>query len=287
MVGRARPFARLAGIVDAADVMTSEQPAVALVSGEAGIGKTRLVREASVESLPSHVNTIAVTAQPGSMGRPLDAVTGLVDPSLSGDDVAGAVFELVAAAAARGPALLVIEDLHWIDTASANLVDRLAQQPWPSLLIVATYRPDELSARAAGRRARAAPRAPPFGRAGPARPARSFRGWRDGLRDRGDRRRPAFLGVRRGTAPPDGRGPVRRRGADAGRRSGSPGVGGARRRVAVVAGRSGAPAARRARRAPPACRRGARGLRPGGFVRGSARRDRGRGDRTSWRPCGR
>jgi DNA-binding CsgD family transcriptional regulator len=144
MVGRARPFARLAGIVDAADVMTSEQPAVALVSGEAGIGKTRLVREL-VESLPSHVHTIAVTAQPGSMGRPLDAVTGLVDPSLSGDDVAGAVFELVAAAAASGPALLVIEDLHWIDTASANLVDRLAQQPWPSLLILATYRPDELS----------------------------------------------------------------------------------------------------------------------------------------------
>jgi DNA-binding CsgD family transcriptional regulator len=144
MVGRARPFARLAGIVDAAEVMTSEQPAVALVSGEAGIGKTRLVREI-VQSLPPTVTTIAVTAQPGSMGRPLDAVTGLVDPSLTGDDVAGAFFELVAAAAAKGQALLVIEDLHWIDTASANLVDRIAQQPWSSLVIIATYRPDELS----------------------------------------------------------------------------------------------------------------------------------------------
>jgi DNA-binding CsgD family transcriptional regulator len=144
MVGRARPFARLAGIVDAADVMTSEQPAVALVSGEAGIGKTRLVREL-VASLPSRFNTIAVTAQPGSMGRPLDAVIGLVDPGLTGDEVAGAVFDLVAAAAASGPSLLVIEDLHWIDTASANLVDRIAQQSWPSLLIIATYRPDELS----------------------------------------------------------------------------------------------------------------------------------------------
>jgi DNA-binding NarL/FixJ family response regulator len=144
MVGRARPFARLAGILDAADVKTSEQPAVALVSGEAGIGKTRLVREI-VGSLPSTVTTIAATAQPGSMGRPLDAVTGLVDSGLQGDDVAGAVFDLVQAAASRGPALLVIEDLHWIDTASANLVDRIAQQPWSSLVIIATYRPDELS----------------------------------------------------------------------------------------------------------------------------------------------
>ena len=67
MVGRARPFARLAGIVDAADVMISDQPAVALVSGEAGIGKTRLVREL-VASLPT-TTTIAVTAQPGSLGR--------------------------------------------------------------------------------------------------------------------------------------------------------------------------------------------------------------------------
>jgi DNA-binding CsgD family transcriptional regulator len=144
MVGRARSFARLAGIVDAAEVMTSDQPSVALVSGEAGIGKTRLVHEL-VDSLPSRVATIGVTAQPGSMGRPLDAVTGLVEPGLTGDDVATAVFELVAEAARRGPAVLVVEDLHWIDAASANLIDRIAQQPWPSLVIVATYRPNDLS----------------------------------------------------------------------------------------------------------------------------------------------
>src|SRR4051812_21598657 len=131
MVGRARPFARLAGIVDAAEVMTSDQPAVALVSGEAGIGKTRLVHEL-VDSLPSRITTIGVIAQPGSMGRPLDAVTGLVEPGLPGEDVAAAVFELVAAAARKGPAVLVVEDLHWVDSASANLIDRIAQQPWPS-----------------------------------------------------------------------------------------------------------------------------------------------------------
>ena len=145
MIGRARPFARLAGIVDAADVMTSEQPAVALVSGEPGIGKTRLVREL-VESLPTRITTIGIIAQPGSMGRPLDAVTGLVDPPFTGDDLAnGRVRPRGATAVAKGPTVLVIEDLHWIDTASANLIDRIAQQPWPNLVIIATYRPNDLS----------------------------------------------------------------------------------------------------------------------------------------------
>src|SRR5215212_4116125 len=144
MVGRARPYARLAGIIDVADVMTSEQPAVALVSGEPGIGKTRLVREL-VESLPTRVTTIGIIAQPGSMGRPLDAVTGLVDPSFTSDDLATAVSDLVGEAVAKGPTVLVVEDLHWIDTASANLIDRIAQQPWPNLVIISTYRPNDLS----------------------------------------------------------------------------------------------------------------------------------------------
>ncbi len=144
MIGRAGAFARLSGIVDAAEVTTSEQPAVALVSGEAGIGKTRLVREL-IDSLPAGVVTIGMIAQPGSMGRPLDAVLGLVDPSLSGDDLAAAVFDMVAAGVAKAPAVLVIEDLHWIDTATANLIDRIAQQPWPNLVIIATYRPEDLS----------------------------------------------------------------------------------------------------------------------------------------------
>lgn len=144
MVGRARPFARLAGIVEAADVTTGDQPAVALVSGEPGIGKTRLVREV-VHALPEGATTFAVSAQPGSMGRPLDAVKRLVDAQLVGDDVGAAVFELVADAVRRGPVVLVVEDLHWIDTASANLIDRIAQQPWPNLVIVATYRPNDLS----------------------------------------------------------------------------------------------------------------------------------------------
>ena len=53
--------------------MTGDQAAVALVSGEAGIGKTRLVREL-VAVAAGRTTTLGVIAQPGSMGRPLDAV---------------------------------------------------------------------------------------------------------------------------------------------------------------------------------------------------------------------
>jgi DNA-binding CsgD family transcriptional regulator len=41
--------------------------------------------------------------------------------------------------------VLVIEDLHWIDAASANAIDRIAQQRWPQLVVIGTYRPAELS----------------------------------------------------------------------------------------------------------------------------------------------
>ena len=143
MVGRARAYARLAGLVDAAEVMTGDQPAVALVSGEGGIGKTRLVREL-LASLPSDATLLAATAQPGSMSRSLDAVVGLAPPGTPNEDVGTGVFDLVAAAVAAGTVVLVVEDLHWVDAASANLIDRIAQQPWPNLVIVATYRPGDL-----------------------------------------------------------------------------------------------------------------------------------------------
>ena len=69
MVGRAGVYSRLVGLVEAAEVMTGDQPTVALVSGEPGIGKTRLVLEA-LAAVPPRVTTIGVSAQPGSMGRP-------------------------------------------------------------------------------------------------------------------------------------------------------------------------------------------------------------------------
>ncbi len=49
--------------------------------------------------------------------------------------------EAVEAMTAATPLLLVIEDLHWSDHATLNLISRLAQRPEPArLLVIATYR---------------------------------------------------------------------------------------------------------------------------------------------------
>ena len=82
------------------------------------------------------------------MGRPGDAVAGLLaagDGRGRSGDPRGGPFQAVASALERGPTVLVVEDLHWIDAASANVIDRIAQQPWPQLVVIGTYRPAELS----------------------------------------------------------------------------------------------------------------------------------------------
>jgi predicted ATPase len=66
MVGRAAELDRLARLVGARD-----EPAVALVAGEAGIGKTRLVQEL-VTQVPAGTVVLAGQADPGSESRPME-----------------------------------------------------------------------------------------------------------------------------------------------------------------------------------------------------------------------
>jgi DNA-binding CsgD family transcriptional regulator len=104
-------------------------------------------------SLPPDVTVFSAMAEPRSLGRAFDVAAQLVPP-MSTDhdpaDTATAAIDAITRAARDGRVALVIEDLHWIDADSVNVIDIVARQPLPNLVIFATYRPSDLSRGAPG-----------------------------------------------------------------------------------------------------------------------------------------
>lgn len=156
MVGRADELERLARLVD-----TGEPPAIALVGGEAGVGKTRLVREL-IDRLPANMVVFAGQADPGSFGRPfellLDALEAgnvhdddrlplLTDAERPADERVRLGMEIVRDLTRTTPSMFVFDDLHWADSESVALFERLAEQGSGPCLLVGTYRPDALHRR--------------------------------------------------------------------------------------------------------------------------------------------
>gem|GEM_PF-2257903 len=147
MVGRSAALARLRGVIEFAEHRTTDLPPVALVAGEAGIGKTRLLRE-TIAGLPADVTVCSALAEPGSLGRPFDVARQLV--AADERDPTAAVLERLGGIVASGRVVLLVEDVHWIDADSVAVIDAVARQPWPNLVVVATYRPSDLSRGAPG-----------------------------------------------------------------------------------------------------------------------------------------
>src|SRR4029453_14008391 len=101
-----------------------------------------------------------------------------------------ALLALLERLADRSPTVLVVEDLHWADHSTLDLLAFLVRNLQAGLLVVLTYRTDELArrhpappggrARGSGPPARggAPPPSPAAipGRAGPQRPGRPARG---------------------------------------------------------------------------------------------------------------
>jgi DNA-binding CsgD family transcriptional regulator len=170
-----------------ADAFTQAQqgdPAVVVVSGEAGVGKTRLVEEASAaaraaggrvivggcvelggdamplsplaEALRSLAHQVPPEALDELLGNARPELARLV-PELDPDRTAlpgerpqtAQLLELVLGAVARAgrdrPLLVVFEDLHWADRSTLELVTLLVRGLHDTqVLLVLTYRTDEL-----------------------------------------------------------------------------------------------------------------------------------------------
>lgn len=156
MIGRAGELHRLRQLASA----TGEVPEVVILAGEAGIGKTRLVQELLAGLGPETV-TLVGQAEPDSLARPyellLDALgtasaaeaelAALTDPARSPVERLHTGLALVRRLVGQRPAVIVFEDLHWVDSESAALFERLADQPGGRYLLLGTYRPDEVTSR--------------------------------------------------------------------------------------------------------------------------------------------
>ncbi|MGW2399582.1 ATP-binding protein [Kitasatospora sp. NPDC001664] len=157
-------------------------PAVVLVEGEAGIGKSRLVHEAALaltaeghRVLTGHCHPLrepfpygpvmdalrkggrwlpaeGVPPTAGALAPLLpDLADRLPSPPPRARDAQAERYQLVhgvrAFLSAIGPAVLVVEDLHWVDEATRELLLLLARDLPERLGLVGTYRAEDLPPR--------------------------------------------------------------------------------------------------------------------------------------------
>jgi DNA-binding SARP family transcriptional activator/pimeloyl-ACP methyl ester carboxylesterase/tetratricopeptide (TPR) repeat protein len=155
-VGRVREFERLEAALAAT---ASGKGATVLVSGDAGIGKTRLASELAARALAGGFGVLVgrcldlvgteLPYQPFVDAlRPLVSDLPLLDGRPKGSQLR--VFEetlaLLDGLTAGAPVLLVLEDLHWADPSTRDLVVFLAHNlDRRRLLLLATLRADEPS----------------------------------------------------------------------------------------------------------------------------------------------
>ncbi|HEU6444494.1 MAG TPA: AAA family ATPase, partial [Gaiellaceae bacterium] len=133
--------AQLAALGEQLAAASAGEGRLVLVAGEAGVGKTALARrfagEAEIRVLWAACDGL-FTPQPLA---PLhDLGLGTHGPRLD-------VFRATLEALTSNPALVVVEDVHWADEATLDLLRYLARRlDRTTTLLVATYRDDELGA---------------------------------------------------------------------------------------------------------------------------------------------
>ena len=156
-VGRLRELEALAEVA----ARSTEGPAAALVVGEPGTGKSRLLAEARGRARLPH--SFTVVGYEAERHVPLAAAAGLLrtlaevpdhgphvetlifrPPDASGLEPVRVFEAALRAFRALGPALLVLDDLHWVDELSLALCHylvRAAQDSGDRLALFAASRP--------------------------------------------------------------------------------------------------------------------------------------------------
>jgi DNA-binding CsgD family transcriptional regulator len=155
-VGRARELAELERALEPTRAGSGR---TVLVAGEAGIGKTRLASELATRAraegfevlLGRSIDLVGTELPYQPFAEALRPLGGLrqVDAAAAGSQLR--VFEetlaLLTERAGAAPVLLVLEDLHWADTSTLDLVVFLAHNVHDRhVLLLATYRADDPTA---------------------------------------------------------------------------------------------------------------------------------------------
>jgi class 3 adenylate cyclase len=118
------------------DLIRSGPARMVLVSGEAGIGKSRLLQEFATRLADAgHVVMSLYCSQREGLSplRPFEGLMGAVPMT---PEVAA---QMVADRAGSGPALLLVEDAHWADPSTIEAVERVTRDG-TALLVVITSR---------------------------------------------------------------------------------------------------------------------------------------------------
>lgn len=124
LVGRDSEFDRLT--VALADAEVSG----VLLAGPAGVGKTRLATECAEIGAKLGFSCERVLATQAAATIPLGALAPLLPPATSPDELRGDILRWAVKALPPDdqPFLLVVDDAHMLDPASAEIVHHLARQ---------------------------------------------------------------------------------------------------------------------------------------------------------------
>jgi DNA-binding CsgD family transcriptional regulator len=140
LLERDEPLATLTGAAAAAG------GSMILVGGEAGIGKTSLVRRVARDVGPAWLGACDPLETPRPLGPLIDMAPDIVSGSPSRGDVLAAV--LARLSTADAPPLVIFEDVHWADQATLDLLRFLGRRvDRVRAAIVVTFREEELPGR--------------------------------------------------------------------------------------------------------------------------------------------